>query len=70
MITLIIILAVLGLSFLLEAGLVWLLCWALNAIGIMTISGIAVTFSWPLVLAIWLISALLRGIFKVTVNKG
>lgn len=69
MITLIIILAVFGLSFLLEAGLVWLLCWALNAIGIMTIGGVAVAFSWPLVLVVWLVSALLRGIFKVTVNK-
>lgn len=55
-------------SFLLEAGFIWVLCWALNAIGITTICGVAVTFSWPLVLAIWIISALLRGIFKTTVK--
>lgn len=53
-------------SFLMEAGLIWVLCWALNAIGITTICGVAVTFSWPLVLVIWIISALLRGIFKTT----
>lgn len=55
-------------SFLIEAGFIWVLCWALNAIGITTICGVAVTFSWPLVLAIWIISILLRGIFKTTVT--
>ena len=70
MITLIIFLVVLGISFLMEAGVVWLLCWALNAIGIMTIGSVAVAFSWPLVLVVWLVSMLLRGVFKVTVNKG
>lgn len=70
MITLIIILVSLGISFLMEAGVVWLLCWALNAIGIMTIGNVAVAFSWPLVLVVWLVSILLRGVFKVTVNKG
>jgi len=70
MITLITFLVVLGISFLMEAGVVWLLCWVLNAIGIMTIGTVAVAFSWPLVLVVWLVSMLLRGIFKVTVNKG
>ena len=70
MITLLTFLVVLGISFLMEAGVVWLLCWALNAIGIMTIGTVAVAFSWPLVLVVWLVSMLLRGIFKVTVNKG
>ena len=55
-------------NFLLEAGFIWVLCWALNAIGITTICGVAVTFSWPLVLVVWCISALLRGVFKTTVN--
>ena len=64
MITLIIILVSLGISFLMEAGVVWLLCWALNAIGIMTIGSVAVAFSWPLVLVVWLVSILLHGIFN------
>ena len=64
MITLIIILVSLGISFLMEAGVVWLLCWALNAIGIMTIGSVAVTFSWPLVLVVWLVSILLHGVFN------
>ena len=64
MITLITVLAILGISFLMEAGVVWLLCWALNAIGIMTIGSVAVAFSWPLVLAVWLVSILLRGVFN------
>lgn len=55
-------------SFLMEAGFIWALCWALNAIGVTTICGVAVTFSWPLVLVIWIVSALLRGIFKTTVK--
>lgn len=64
MITLIIILVSLGISFLMEAGVVWLLCWALNAIGIMTIGSVAVAFSWPLVLVVWLVSILLHGVFN------
>ena len=64
MITLIIILVSLGISFLMEAGVVWLLCWALNAIGIMTIGSVAVAFSWPLVLVVWLVLILLHGIFN------
>lgn len=59
----------LALGFLMEAGLVWLLCWALNAIGIVTICGVAVSFSWALVLAIWIISTLLRGIFRISIEK-
>ena len=64
MITLIIILVSLGISFLMEAGVVWLLCWALNAIGIVTIGSVAVAFSWPLVLVVWLVLILLHGIFN------
>ena len=64
MITLIIILVSLGISFLMEAGVVWPLCWALNAIGIMTIGSVAVAFSWPLVLVVWLVSILLHGVFN------
>lgn len=57
------------LGFLMKAGLVWLLCWALNAIGIVTICGITVSFSWALVLAIWVISTLLRGIFRINIES-
>ena len=41
---------VVGLCFGMCAGFVWLLCWGLNAIGIYSIGGVAVKFSWPLVL--------------------
>ena len=50
-------------SFFLNAGLVWLLCWGLTAIGITTICGWAVAFSWPLVLVFTLACIILRGIF-------
>ena len=46
-----------------NAGLVWLLCWSLKAIGITTIGGWTVTFSWPLVLIFTIASIALRGIF-------
>lgn len=50
-------------SFLTTAGLVWLLCWLLPAIGIVAIGTFTIVFSWKLALAIWLIIALLRGLF-------
>ena len=54
----------LGVSFLITAGLVWLLCWLLPAIGIIAIGTFTLAFSWKLALAIWLIIALLRPIFS------
>lgn len=51
-------------SFLITAGLVWLLCWLLPAIGIVAIGTFTIVFSWKLALAIWLIIALLRPIFS------
>lgn len=51
-------------SFLITAGLVWLLCWLLPAIGIVAIGSFTIVFSWKLALAIWLITALLRPIFS------
>lgn len=54
----------LGVSFLITAGLVWLLCWLLPAIGIVTIGTFTIVFSWKLALAIWLITALLRPVFS------
>lgn len=53
-------------SFLITAGLVWLLCWLLPAIGIATIGTFTIMFSWKLALAIWLIIALLRSIFSIS----
>lgn len=52
-------------SFLLTSGLIWLLCWLLPAIGITAIGTFTIAFSWKLVLAVWIILALLRSIFSV-----
>lgn len=53
----------LGLAFLIDAGFVWIICWALNAIGVHHIGSWRVEFSWPLVLIFLLISALISGFF-------
>jgi hypothetical protein len=53
-----------AISFLLNAGIVWLLCWGLKAIGITAIGGWTVAFSWPLVLIFTVIYMILRGIFS------
>lgn len=60
-----------AISFLCTAAIVLLLCWALPLIGITTIAGWTVAFSWKLVLIIAIILAILRSIFssRVTVNK-
>ena len=55
---------ILLLSFLGEAAVVWVVCWALKAIGITAIGSWTVAFSWPLVLVIWIISFALRSMFK------
>lgn len=52
---------VFGIAFLIEAGMVWVLCWALKAIGITTILGWKVAFSWPLVLVVMIISSIFGG---------
>ena len=48
----------------LNALVVWLLCWGLKAIGIYTICGWTVGFSWPLVLVFVIVCSTLGGIFK------
>lgn len=53
----------LAIDFLITAGLVWLLCWLLPAIGVASIGSFAIVFSWKLVLVIWLIVAILHSIF-------
>lgn len=62
MIALLAILAI-CLSFFITAGLVWLLCWALPAIGIVAIGSFTIVFSWKLALIVWIILGLLRSIF-------
>ena len=52
-----------AISFLINAGIVWLLCWGLKAIGITVIGGWTVAFSWPLVLLFTVVYMILRGIF-------
>ena len=69
MITILITVIALGISFLFTAGLVWLLCWLLPAIGIASIGSFVIVFSWKLVLVVWLIVAILRSIFRVTVKS-
>lgn len=58
-----------GIEFLCTAGLVWLLCWLLPAIGVATIGSFVIAFSWKLVLVVWLIVVLLRSIFHVSVKS-
>ena len=52
-----------ALGFLINAGVVWIICWALKAIGVTTIFGWTVAFSWPLVIIFTVVYILLRGIF-------
>ena len=59
----------LGISFLVTAGLIWLLCWLLPAIGITAIGTFTIVFSWKLALAIWIVLLLLRSLFTVG-SKG
>ena len=59
----------LGISFLVTAGLIWLLCWLLPAIGITAIGTFVIVFSWKLALAIWIVLLLLRSLFTVG-SKG
>ena len=64
MLFILLVLLALVVSFLITAGLVWLLCWLLPTIGIVAIGTFTIVFSWKLALAIWLIIALLRSIFS------
>lgn len=60
----------LAISLLVWGGIVWLLCWALTAIGITVIGGWTVAFSWKLVIIVALIYTVLHGIFSPTVHKN
>lgn len=54
----------LAISFLLTAGLVWLICGLFSALGIATIGTLTIVFSWKLALLVWLVLLLLRFIFS------
>ena len=59
----------LAISFLLTAGLVWLICGLFSALGVATIGTLTIVFSWKLALLVWLILLLLRSIFSAC-KKG
>ena len=59
-------LGVLGISFLVNAGIVWVIVWALKALGVVSIFGWTVAFSWPLVVLFTVVWMVLSGIFKST----
>lgn len=44
--------------------LLWGACWALNTIGINTIGGWTVEFSWALVVLFTIVEIILKSIFK------
>ena len=47
-----------GLNLLIYGGIVWVLVWALNTLGVYTIGSLAVVFSWKLVIIVALIVSL------------
>lgn len=69
MVALLVILS-LAISFLVTAGLTWVLCWALPAIGVVAIGSFTIVFSWKLALVVWIILLLLQLIFKVGNKNG
>lgn len=60
----------LALNVLANAGLVWLIVWALKALGIFTIGSWTVAFSWPLVILFTVIYTILSSIFKAGKNTS
>ena len=58
----IIAIAMICLCLLINAALVWLVCWGLVKIGITAICGWSVGFSWPLVIVITAITAIINMI--------
>lgn len=58
-----------GICFLINAGIVAILAWGLVQVGITTICGWTVAFSWPLVVVFTVIMLVLQSIFKTTITK-
>lgn len=52
-----------SIAMMVNAGIVWALCWALNAMGITQIGGLTVAFSWPLVIVFSIVVGILSSIF-------
>lgn len=52
------------LGLLINAGIVWVITWGLIKIGITTICGWTVAFSWPLVIVFTLVVMILKAIFQ------
>ena len=67
MITLLILLIWFGTATLWWGAITWVLCWALTSIGITTIFGWTVAFSWKLVLILAILSSLFA---PKTYHKG
>jgi len=56
----------LALGFGINAILIYVIIWGLKAIGITTICGWTICFSWPLVIVFTLVILILRSIFSVS----
>lgn len=56
-----------GLNLLIYGGIVWVLVWALNALGVYAIGSFAIAFSWKLVIIVALIASLFSA--RVNVHK-
>jgi hypothetical protein len=63
------ILGVLVGEFLCNALVVWVLCWGLKAIGITTICGWTVNFSWALAVLFTVATIVLHSIFRGGKNE-
>ena len=59
-----IVLAVFAINLLIYGAIVWVLVWALNALGVYAIGSFAVAFSWKLVIIV----ALIASIFSTRIN--
>lgn len=54
-----------GISYLITAGLLYLIMWGLTALGVT----LPIVWTWGLSAVVWLILLLLKCSFNVTVNK-
>ena len=59
------IVAAYGISYLITAGLLYLIMWGLTALGLT----LPIVWSWSLSAVVWLILLLLKNSFKITIKK-
>ena len=52
-------------GFMINAGIVWLLCWTLQHLNIYHIGPLAVEFSWYLALLFTLVIMILKGLISI-----